>query len=107
MNVTTLTIDLPSDLYERLRAEAQRLGRPVEELVEAWVAEHLPPTPQSERERAREVLRAAGLLTELGPELKRLAAASTATLDEVSAVLSRPGAKPLSDIILEQRGPKE
>ena len=30
-----------------------------------------------------------------------------ATLDEVSAVLIRPGAKPLSDIILEQRGPNE
>ena len=43
MNVTTLTIDLPSDLYERLRAEAQRVRRPVEELVEAWVAEHRHP----------------------------------------------------------------
>ena len=50
--MTTLTIELPSNLYERLRAEAQRVERPVEELVEASVAEHLSPTLRSERERA-------------------------------------------------------
>lgn len=105
--MTTLTIDLPVDLYQRLHNEAYRVGRPVEELVETLLAEHLPPTVQDERIRAREVLRAAGLLTELGPELKQLAASSTATLDEVSAVLSRPGGMPLSEIILDQRGSKE
>src|SRR5436190_3159675 len=70
--MTTLTIELPPDLYERLRKEAQQAGRPVEALIEEWLARHFPPpAPGGERERAREVLRAAGLLTELGPELKQ------------------------------------
>src|SRR5262245_53277166 len=107
-NMTTLTIEVPPDLYERLSKEAQQVGQPVEALVEQWLARRFPsPAPAGERERAREVLRAAGLLTELGPELKRRAQQSTATLEEVSAALSRAGGKPLSEIILEQRGPKE
>jgi hypothetical protein len=103
--MTTVTLDLPPELYERLHAEAQRAGQPVEELVAAWVAERLRP-PVSERERAIAVLRAAGLLAEPSEEMKALAAESTAALEEVSAALSRPGGKPLSEIIIEQRGPK-
>ncbi len=53
------------------------------------------------------MLRAAGLLAELSPEEKERAAQSTATLEEVSAALDRAGGKPLSEIILEMRGPKE
>ena len=61
--------------------------------------------PASERERARQVLRAAGLLTELGPNLRRLAD-STVRLEDVQAALARAGGKTLSEIVLEQRGPK-
>lgn len=64
-------------------------------------------TPSSERERVRAALRAAGKLAELTPGEKAIAARSTATLEEVSAALSRPGGKPLSEIVLEMRGPKE
>jgi hypothetical protein len=53
------------------------------------------------------VLRAAGLLAELSPAEKERARRSTMTLEEVSAALSRAGGKPLSELILEMRGPKE
>ena len=59
-----------------------------------------------ERELATEALRAAGLLAEPSPEMQRLAAESTLTLDEARAILDRAGGKPLSEIILEMRGPK-
>ncbi|SRR6266545_8275878 len=67
----------------------------------------VPQAPAGERERATEALRAAGLLAEPSPEMQRLAAESTLTLDEARAILDRAGGKPLSEIILEMRGPKE
>jgi len=71
------------------------------------VDEQLSSTPPDERERATEALRAAGLLTELSPEEKALAAQSTLTLEKARAILDRAGGKPLSEVILEMRGPKE
>jgi predicted transcriptional regulator len=107
MTMATLTIDLPKDLYERLRAEAERAGKPPADIARDWLAERLPPTTAaSERERAREALRAAGLLVEFSPEEIAEAEAVTVTLEEVSAALDRAGGRPLSEIVLEQRGPK-
>jgi len=103
--MTTLTIDLPSDLYERLRAEAERAGKPPATVAREWLAERLPPAA-SERELIREALRAAGLLVEFSPEEIAQARAVTVTLEEVSAALDRAGGRPLSEIVLEQRGPK-
>lgn len=104
--MTTLTLELPAELYQRLDAEAQRAGRPVEELVESWLAQRLPPASVSERERARAVLRAAGLLAEPTPDMITRAAQATMSLDEVQAALDRAGGKPLSEVVLEMRGPK-
>jgi hypothetical protein len=103
--MATLTLDLPPDLHERLRAEADRLGKPVDTVVREWLAERLS-SPASDRERARAALRAAGLLVEFTPEERARAEEVTVTLDEVSAALDRAGGKPLSEIVLEQRGPK-
>ena len=119
--MTTITLDLPAELYERLSVEAERLGKPVATVAQEWLAEHLDeappatsamgempsPAPMSDRDRTTEVLRAAGLLAEPSPEMRRLAAESTMTLEEVSAALDRAGGKPLSEVILEMRGPKE
>ena len=93
--MTALTLDLPPDLYARLRAEADRLGKSVQAVVQEWLAERLAqaePAPTSDRDRTTEALRAAGLLAELGPEMKKRAERSTATLEEVSAALDRAGA---------------
>ena len=63
-------------------------------------------TATTERERLRDALRAAGLLTELGPNLREQADASI-SLEEVRAALGGAGGPALSDIILEDRGPRE
>lgn len=108
--MTTITLDLPPELYDRLRAEAERSQQSAEVVVQQWVTERLNDVtsdPPNERERTREVLRAAGLLAELSPALRKRAESSTVTLEEVSAALERAGGKSLSAIVLEQRGPKE
>lgn len=43
--MTTLTIDLPPDLYDRLRAEAQRQGKAEQDVAQALLAEHLTTPP--------------------------------------------------------------
>jgi predicted DNA-binding protein len=104
----SLTLDLPDEMYERLRAESERRGASKEDIARGWLSERLEASaPADERERATEALRAAGLLTELGPEGKERARRSTATLEEVREALGRAGGKPLSEIVLEMRGPKE
>lgn len=157
--MTTLTIELPSDVYEQLRLRSEESGKSAQVVAEELLAERLGATdagaqtaaPLSERERAREVLRQAGLvrgpepseeerreavarfirehpeewaamsqrergieimrqsgmLTELSQEEKERAKQATMTLEEVRAALDRAGGKPLSDVILEMRGPKE
>lgn len=106
--MTSLKIELPPELYERLQHEAERTGKPADDLAREWLAERLEKSEtKSEREKFRAALGAAGLLAEPSPEMKKRAARSTATLEEVSAALDRAGGKPLSEIILEQRGPKE
>ena len=107
--MTVLNLKLSSEVYRRLHEEAARLGKPPQVVAEEWLAERLapPPTtaPGSDRERARQALCAAGLLTELGPNLRRRAD-STVRLEDINAALDRAGGKTLSEIVLEQRGPK-
>ncbi len=108
--MVTLTIDLPLDVYERLRAAAAEQGKPIESLAREWLMERSAPSgpaARTERERLRAALRAAGLLADLSPAEKELAAQSTLSLAEARAILDRAGGRPLSEIILEMRGPKE
>ncbi|PDV97935.1 hypothetical protein [Candidatus Chloroploca asiatica] len=104
--MTTITLDLSPDTYQRLLVEAAQRGAPVEAVAAKLLAEQLADVSLSERERATAVLRAAGLLTELSPEEKERAARSTATLEEVQAALAQGGGPTLSELVLEQRGPK-
>lgn len=61
--------------------------------------------PLRERDRLRAVLRAAGMVIALSPDEKRLAPQSTLTLEEARAIRDRTEGNPLSEIILEMRGP--
>lgn len=108
INMTTLTLELPTNLYENLLAESKRLGQPLSKLAQTWLTERLstPPVPPTERERCTQALRQAGLLTELGPTMTRYANQCTVTLEEIRGTLDRTAGQPLSEIILEQRGPK-
>ena len=104
--MTTLTLDLTPEVYERLRLEAERKDQPIKHAAQEMLAEHLAllPTPRSEREQAQVALRAAGLLTELGAQEKQRAEQATMTLAEVRAALDRAGGPPLSELVMEMRG---
>ena len=104
--MTTLTLHLSNDVYQRLAITAERLGKPLQIVAQEWLATLQPPPPANERERGREILRAAGLLTELGPDLKKRAD-STISLHDVREALTRAEGPSLSDIVLEQRRLKE
>ena len=104
--MTTLIVDLPVDLYERLNIEATYLGTSAQALARDFLTERLTPPSQHERERVTEVLQATGLLTELGVDEKQRAAQSSATLTEVRAALDRVDGRPLSEMIIEMRGSK-
>lgn len=107
--MTTLTIDLPVDVYERLRAVATQEGKPLETLVQEWLMEKSAAPgqpPLTERERVRKALQEAGLLAQPSAEMLKLAQEQTLTLDEARAILDRAGGPPLSEVVLEMRGPK-
>lgn len=106
--MTELTLELPPEAYRRLSEEAVRLGKPPQTIAEEWLVERLTQatgTPDGDRERARQALRDAGLLSQLGPNLRKLAD-PTVPLKDVRTALDRAGGKTLSEIILEQRGTK-
>ena len=105
--MTVLTLELEPELYEHLRKEAARLDKSLEKTAETILSQQLViPTPASEKTKAIEALRKAGLLTELGPEMKKRAEQANLSLKEVQAALDAAEGKPLSEIILEMRGPK-
>jgi len=101
-----LTLDLQPELYQRLQVEAVEKGKQPENLVIEWIWKRLSPKPADSRTRAQDVLRSAGLLAEPSDAMKKLAAQGTMSLSQVQAALDRSSGKPLSEIILEQRGPK-
>ena len=63
------------------------------------------PAPDSERAKARRALRAAGLLVEQRAGL-HWQVEQQVRLEDVEAALARVGGKALSELVLEQRGPK-
>jgi predicted transcriptional regulator len=106
--VQALTVELPPEAYRRLQREAMREGKLPKTIAEEWLVERLAATTRAtnkDREQMRQALQAAGLLTELGPDLRRLSQ-STVRIEDVRAALDRVGGKPLSEIVLEQRGSK-
>lgn len=108
--MTLLTLELPPHLYERLRRHATTLGKTPEQAAERlldWGLTEAPAGPTQEREQVTQALRAAGLLTTLTLDEKRKADATMATGSDVRAALDRAGGKPLSEVIIEMRGPKE
>jgi hypothetical protein len=108
--MTTLTLELPVELYDKLNAEATRPDTPVQTVAQKILAAGLADSPQaamSEREQAIAVLREAGLLCEYSIKEKQRAADCTVTLEEVQTALDKAEGPPLSEVIIEMRGPKE
>lgn len=107
--MSTLTVELSPELLERLQAEANQRQEPPERTAVTLLEERLTPPAkpeESEREKVRRVLRETGLLSELSPGL-RARIKQTVRHEDVVTALDRAGGKPLSEIILEQRGLKE
>ena len=99
-------IELPIEIYNKLKNRADDLGKSPQELVQELVISQLGEPKEeglSERERGRRALLAGGLLTELGPELKKLAKQNTITLEEAQHILGAAPGKTLSEIVIEQR----
>ncbi len=105
--MTTLTLELSTDIYQLLSQEATRVGKSLQLIIQEWITERLiqKQPAQNEPECVRQALRAAGLLTIPGPVFSQMATAA-GSLEQVRAVLNRMGGQPLSEIVLEQRGSK-
>ncbi len=105
--MSTLTLKIPSKAYRELQQEAIRLDKPIQGMLQDWMIEKLPLLrPLFNEDKTDKVLRDAGLLTELSPELRKLAD-PTIPLEEVVAFMGEAGGKSLSEIVLEQRRAKE
>lgn len=101
----TLTLELPTTLYEQLHREANRLGKSATSMIQEWMTERLAPsrpTQNNTRTQARQALRAAGLLREISIE----SPPPSVRLEDVQAAFTRAGGKLLSEIVQEQRGAK-
>jgi len=101
----TLTLEVPTVTYQKLQQEATRLNKSMQLIVMEWLAEKftLPPT---NHEATDQVLKAAGLLSELSPQLQQRARSATMTLPEIIQLLSSVKGQSLSDILLEHRAAK-
>ena len=104
--MSTLVLDLPPNLLERLTIEAKRRQQAVEEVASTLLSEDLSPPsePEDERNRVEQVLREAGMLVYLADGLRSRIDAKVSHEDVVAA-LGHAGGKPLSEIVMEQRRP--
>ncbi|MBI3739771.1 MAG: hypothetical protein HY258_12045 [Chloroflexi bacterium] len=106
----TLDVRIPDQLAARLEKQARAEGKEPETLVVEIVEQKLAQTEEEHQtERFRQHIQAlyeAGVLVELSDKLKARIIPGV-THEEVRAILSRAGGKPLSEIIGEQRGPKD
>ena len=111
--MTTLMLHLPGHIMRRLEEEAQRTGRQPAEVAETILADHLAPDAEAERDKAIRVLREAGMLSALSDEMiafaeeLRRGLGSEEEMESIrQGLCSRQLDPPLSQTILEQRGPK-
>lgn len=106
--MVSLTLELQPEAYCRLHDEADRLRKPPQLVAQEWILEQLTrsaPVAGDDRQAVRQLLSAAGLLAETGPDLRKWAN-PTVQIDAVEAALGRTGNPLLSELVLKQRGPK-
>jgi hypothetical protein len=106
MHARPIVIELSPRSYRLLEKAAHDTGKAPEVLSREILEEALQRTEtgtQPKREAVRQVLRAAGRIHTLSPTLRHRIIPGV-TLEEVQESLAHAGGKPLSEIILEQRG---
>lgn len=103
--MSTIIIDLPSEIYRQLKEQADRAGQAPEAYTRQLVEATLQTRTASQQRTTRQVLEAAGRVRPLSENLRRQIIPGV-TLDEVRAFLNRAAGPSLSQIIADQRGPK-
>ena len=103
--MSTIVINIPPETYRRLEQAAQKAGKDPVALTRELLETALQAREKTRTVTAREVLRAAGQVRPLSETLRRKIIPGV-TLDEVRTALTQAAGPPLSEIILEQRGPK-
>ena len=103
--MSQIVIDLPQETYKRLEEQARRAGRSPEALTRELIETALLTSEEARPKTAREVLQAADRVGSLNETLRRKIIPNV-TLDEVRMALTQAAGPSISEIILEQRGPK-
>lgn len=101
----TLTLEIPPATYQKLDQEATRLNQSIHRLILDELAKKFC-LPLTDHETIDQALKAAGLLSELGPRLQHRAKSATMTLPEIIHLMSSTEGQSLTDILLEQRTAK-
>jgi plasmid stability protein len=100
-----MVINIPDELLEQLEVQAHQAGTTPEALTRTLLETALRAHEKLLPRTARDVLQAAGRVRPLSETLRRQIIPGV-TLDEVRKALSDASGPALSDLILEQRGPK-
>jgi len=100
----TLIVELSPRAYQALQERARKLGKPPQTLSREILEQALQEEAQPPR-TTREILQALGRLRPLGPDLRRRIIPGV-TIEEVRRSLAKAQGPSLSEIVLEQRGPK-
>lgn len=103
--MSTIVIDIPPETYERLEEQARKAGKAPETLTRELLETALQARDEARPRTAREVLQALGRVRPLSETLRSKIIPGV-TLDEVRIALTHTAGPSLSEIILEQRGPK-
>ena len=107
--MSTLTLELPVDIQERLHRQADVEGKTLDAVVLDILKRRLiqedakqPLNEEARHKRLMERLRIEGKLRSLGLDLHQLIEPSV-THEEIQVALSEAGGEPLSDIVIRQR----
>ncbi len=102
-----VVLRLPAQSFKRLQDWARQTGKTAEsltrEIVEQALRQQTAPSPSAKT--TRQILEAADRVRPLSPTLRHRIVPGV-SLEEVRASIARVGGQPLSEIIMEQRGPK-
>jgi hypothetical protein len=103
--MSSITIDLPLETYKRIEAQARRIGQDPATLSRELLESALQARESAQPHTARGALLAAGRVRPLGMTLRGKIIPAV-TVDEVRKILKQAGSPSLSEIILDQRGPR-
>ena len=103
--MSTLTINLSPEAYERLEEQARQAGQAPETLSRELLETALRMRETAKPRTTREVLHTAGRTRSLSPTLRSRIIPGV-TLDEVRQILAQAAGPTLGDVIREHRGPR-